>query len=494
MKKIFISLLCALSLFACSDDEKTGTEGVDYLADLVGQWVYDHPEEGVWETLKFTSSGKFYFSNTNDLVFEFGNNTVNGSYFINGADVYGNYQLNGASLVLDMTIQDMKPYEFTARFKDTGLIFTYARQIDKRTLDIDETFTPEYELLLHDARIIGYSSHDERIVTVDVRSGAIRAEAVGITYVDVITDRGTAVVAVSVEDADNLFPDYSPALNMNREQVIAEWGDDYTYNGPDGISYNVSGSKYARSVYIYMQNDATYLVQLNLETAYVDDAAREKTVHEYLSRKYAYQENRDGNYFYFDLSQPDVLPMVIGYSPASNVVQYMKVEEEPVEDLWPDYTEEFGKHVEELTAKYGAPFYESETDAYYLVTNDYIDFVAFSFNAGGTYAVVAFLKEAADWQAALDYLGKKYYPYEKGTAPSDGLYAFTNESSLETSSVGITFDGKNGCVTYVDLTANRSAAAVTERKAAPRLEAQGVSKKLPAPFLLRNRGVALKKR
>ena len=57
MKKLFAFMLCAIAFCACSNDDDEPV--IDYANLLVGQWVYDHPEEGVWETIKFTSSGMF---------------------------------------------------------------------------------------------------------------------------------------------------------------------------------------------------------------------------------------------------------------------------------------------------------------------------------------------------------------------------------------------------------------------------------------------------
>ena len=45
MKKLFAFMLCAIAFCACSNDDDEPV--IDYANLLVGQWVYDHPEEGV---------------------------------------------------------------------------------------------------------------------------------------------------------------------------------------------------------------------------------------------------------------------------------------------------------------------------------------------------------------------------------------------------------------------------------------------------------------
>ena len=88
------------------------------------------------------------------------------------------------------------------------------------------------------------------------------------------------------------------------------------------------------------------------------------------------------------------------------------------------------------------------------------DFVSFSISSttGTIYASSLFLKQDCDWQAALDYLNNKYYYYELGSTPDENRFAFTNKPDLSDSTIGITFDGANGSITYVDLKASRSEA------------------------------------
>ena len=196
MKKIFAFMLCAIAFCACCDDE----DAPDYANLLVGQWVYDHPEEGVWETIKFTSSGMFYYSNSNEILYEFENENVNGRYFVDGNKVTGTYKLNEVTQMnLDMQITAINDLEFTAKFNDTGLTFTYARLLDSETIEYNGTIQPNYDNLLRGADIIAYSSHNPNIAKVDAASGRVTGLSSGRTYIDVITSEGTAVVEIIVK-------------------------------------------------------------------------------------------------------------------------------------------------------------------------------------------------------------------------------------------------------------------------------------------------------
>lgn len=172
MKKLFAFMLCAIAFCACSNDDDDPV--IDYANLLVGQWVYDHPEEGVWETIKFTSSGMFYYSNSNEILYDFENENVNGRYFVDGNLVTGTYTLNESiQMNLDMQITKINDLEFTAKFNDTGLTFTYARLLDSEIVEYQEMISPNYSNLLRDVDIIGYSSHNTNIAQVDATTGKV---------------------------------------------------------------------------------------------------------------------------------------------------------------------------------------------------------------------------------------------------------------------------------------------------------------------------------
>ena len=51
-KKSFLLLILIgiTTLFSCSSDESDGNNSRQLkVEDIIGEWVYDHPEEGIWE-------------------------------------------------------------------------------------------------------------------------------------------------------------------------------------------------------------------------------------------------------------------------------------------------------------------------------------------------------------------------------------------------------------------------------------------------------------
>ena len=429
---------------------------------IVGEWVYDDPINGIWEEQKFLSNGKLYYSafylnpylwiENSDGIYMFTSNEKKMTL------VYSS--VLGEKTYLDVEIKEINDFSYTGRFINSdgsyGGTYTYHRLVDRKKISLRETITPAYGDITKESEIISYSSNDTSIVVVDSKNGRITAkERTGQTYICIQTTSGNAYVEVIVNDPNNLFPDFSAALNMNYMEVLDKWGD-CNKEYPNTMRYPIRGNEYAKLATLWFDDgkNVNYL-QIELKTP-VSISSTEKKVHEYLSTKYEYQYKEDGVYTYFDFSQPEILPMAIFYIPSENSVEYLKIELQS--DLWTDYALDFGKTASELKVNYGTPFYEDIQSLYFLQDNDFIEFVGFSINeiTNTAYAAGAFLKTDCDWQKALDFVANKYYYYEQGSDENEYFFAFTNKSSLQESTIGITFDGVNGLITYVDLTASRA--------------------------------------
>ena len=462
MKRTLIYLFVMLAIVACRNQDEEIVETPKTSELIVGEWVYDDPVNGIWEEQKLLSNGKLYFSAfyLNPYVWM---ENADGTYYFSGDDTTMTLAyptIIGGTTYSDVQIEHIDKYTYTGRFSNSdgsfGGRYVYHRVVDRVEVELGGSIVPKYSDVIVDSEIQGYSANDESLIEVNAVTGEVKAKGkIGQTYVCIHTPNGGAYVEVIVYDPDNLFPDYSSALNMNQMEVQDKWGN-YNKEYANAMRYPIRGNEYAKLVTIFLDdNKDVEGVQVELKTP-VSISTTEKEIHQYLSSKYEYQSVEDGVYLYFDLSQPEVLPMAIFYEPSSNLIEYIKVSK-PVEDLWPDYTLAFGKTVAEISTEYGSPFYETNTSAYYFQENDYVDFVSFSISSttGTIYASSLFLKQDCDWQAALDYLNNKYYYYELGSTPDENRFAFTNKPSLSDSNIGITFDGVNGAITYVDLKASR---------------------------------------
>lgn len=284
MKKLFAILLCAICICSCSKEDEEGTS-IDYAKLIVGQWVYDHPEEGVWETLKFTSSGMFYYSNTNTNIYDFENENVDGRYFIEGNHITGTYKLNGVTpMNLDMTLTHINDLEFTAKFNDSGLSFTYARLLDSETMGRGETITPNYENLLRKIDIIAFSSHNSNVASVDASTGRVTAVSSGRTYIDVITKEGTAVVEIIVE---GLLPyDFDKLIGQNKSVIYSTFGSTPTTETEEVMVYqNLTNEIEFVRVGIDSATGNVLNIRIYLKATEVDDEYIEKMT-SYLEQLY----------------------------------------------------------------------------------------------------------------------------------------------------------------------------------------------------------------
>ena len=80
---------------------------------LLGEWVCDLPDEGVWDKLKFIESDIFYYSNDYKRDFNFSNDLNDGRYSIyDNNKVEISYTLNGTAQMGQFTVQEIKKYSF----------------------------------------------------------------------------------------------------------------------------------------------------------------------------------------------------------------------------------------------------------------------------------------------------------------------------------------------------------------------------------------------
>jgi len=211
----FIIYLC--TCYSCEDDGNKNIivdiPEVDIADEIVGEWVYDIPEENVWQSMKFVSEGSFFcYSDNKEKWTEVLRNVNKGQYGIKGNVISAS---NGTTY-LDMTVSKISDYEFTGRLKETMLDFTFNKVVMRIHLTYGQSILPPYEQLV-DETIIGYKSHDERIAKVDSDTGKITAVTYnGRTYIDVVTTGGTAVIKVMigmVNDGDEA--ELSPATKIS---------------------------------------------------------------------------------------------------------------------------------------------------------------------------------------------------------------------------------------------------------------------------------------
>ncbi|MGN0230373.1 MAG: hypothetical protein ACI4BH_11250 [Muribaculaceae bacterium] len=386
---IFVfTLFCALTFTSCSSDsDPEPDEGVT-IEQIVGEWIYDHPEQGLWERLKFIPSGVFYYSNTSLGGWKFSNDTKDGRYFIEGKDrITMNVVLGNITTKLMLTIKDIKEYEFTAEFKDANAsvgIFTYAKQLGSINIKPGESATPDYSKVVN-ATIKGFSSHNKNVVEVDANSGKITAVTPGQTYIDIETDKGTAVYEIIVFDPDNMFDDYTFAFGKTVQEIVDLKGDNYLYKDDDkGLIYYSNDFLTDTIKYYTGLYDTKHIefVQLCL-----NDNVSKSNVKKYLDGKYDLLSSEEDTYSYVTDKNIDGSPVAAIYNTNQSTLSFFVI---LPESRWMDFSNLFGMSKEIVAnemSEFEFPFlfsdysYSKDGSDYYEMTGSPDAFmVGFVFN------------------------------------------------------------------------------------------------------------------
>ena len=261
MKNIINILFCAVcicTLFSCDDDSKNDSTieipEVDIADEIIGEWVYDNPVEGSWQSMKFVAEGSFFcYSDNKDNWSTVLKDINKGNYGVKGMAV----SANNGSTYLDMIVSKINGYQFTTRLHETTLDIIFHKVVMRTHLNFGESIIPPYNELV-DTTIVEYKSHDESIAIVDSNTGEITAVANnGRTYVDIVTNSGTAVIKVmigKVNDGDEseispiknkTITPPQPILNLPKA-ILGQWIWDGSYW--ESIKFLENGKVYYSNV------------------------------------------------------------------------------------------------------------------------------------------------------------------------------------------------------------------------------------------------------
>lgn len=241
MKRIIYSMVCVLIIAACSDknevksEETTNPDIAKQVSatiineNIEGEWVVDYaedsPEGYSWEIIKFLDSGTMYFSNYSEKK-DIHHNYVSGTYKVSDNVIATNCQLGFSDLYQtqnsDIKVQSINQYEMVAELVVhddlTKHIATnhYKKVVASLSIGHDE-ITPDYQKYCASDKILGYKSHNGYIVNVNEKTGTLKGVWAGATYVDIITDKGTAVLYVSV---NTMFDyDYEKCIGLPMDSI-----------------------------------------------------------------------------------------------------------------------------------------------------------------------------------------------------------------------------------------------------------------------------------
>lgn len=255
MRKCLFALMVGLICFACDKEANNSGENgqhevvIDNLEEFIlGDWVYeyhriqDDVEFHNWEELKFFASSAMYYSNRYDSIvgdqeMYFENENLNGTYRIDGNRLIIESKLGNSELYTRLNsvynieyINDLEFKTIVTSGKDTLGTFVYSKVVGEFEIG-EEELMPDYQSILSGLSVVGYTSHNELIAKVDENTGAISGKSSGITYIDVVTNQGTAVIRVIVKKY--LDYEYADMIGMNKDAVKTVMGKMYMASGND---------------------------------------------------------------------------------------------------------------------------------------------------------------------------------------------------------------------------------------------------------------------
>lgn len=389
MKNLLFFFAACFMLVSCSDDDdNNGGNGEPsvQIDDLVGEWVYNHPEEGIWEVQKFMPSGVFYYSDKVTGSWKFENTMNSGRYWVEDNNrVTCQFSINGVSTQIKMTVLEITPYSYTAEYNDGAQLgtFTYARLLSKVQIKPGKSVTPDYSALLT-VTANSFKSHNTNIATVDSH-GTITGLKSGHTYIDVDTPQGTAVIEVVIFDNENMFADYSFAFGKTIPEIVGIIGNGYVYRDDNaGLVYELDD---------YLADELSFMTGL-YDTKHVEFVQLKlngnvsvSSIVAHLTDKYTLLSSSEGVYNIITDLTVDGSPIVAIYDSNNSKITFSTI---LPESRWTDFAYLFGQSdaiVHQEMTECGYPYlfsdysYSKDGSDYYTI-NDSKDasMVGFVFN------------------------------------------------------------------------------------------------------------------
>ncbi len=475
MKNIvcFFLSFCLITVITCCDnnENKIGSENpskdtalvipekpLDLKDHIVGEWVVDSAMDdfkGVrWEILKFLESGMMYFSNYSEKS-ENSHVYVNGTYNIEGNVIKTNCELGWTELYTtynaDLHVSQVDEYTLKADIKVGGQVIgtnTYSKVVYKIELESGD-FQPDYAKIVGGKTIKGFKSHNNYIATVDKETGKINSEWSGSTYVDVITDKGTAAVQVTIKSI--LYFDYEDYVGATMKDVVK------VFARQNSTDKNVLVYKYNENYYPSLQQKSgnwnSMYIRLNSISGFVDNISlvakddvwfTEYQISDYLSERYTMYK-RTTKYdpiigiseaeldkikdFYIGKSLEEA-KVGVTWNTDSKILSFVDLKDDHRKTV--DYGHFIGMTSEEVKIIMGEPAY-SKTDEWiaYHIGGLYTNMLKFSFKNRYTnkiketiQEIVVYLYDDIDVNTFVSVFDEKYL-FENEAADSR-IYSFSN--------------------------------------------------------------------
>lgn len=462
-KKISLAVMALIfGMSSCSEescDHVTG--GSDELSTaIVGNWY----EEAENEEIRFSESGKLYDRYAN--YSHCGETEGTWEYDSKNNKLTYTFPFMGEMKFIDWTVKDLKENSFTLSSSKNGM-HKVEKIVEEYTLNVGETV----EIKCGGFGTWIYGSKNERIASVNPRTGVIKAEGEkGITYIKVSNlatthDQSSSKKAIWVkvtvgDNCADLWYDYVGLIGLDYAGVTKALSSLGTpAAGTDGYSFAYGHTKHgvAESTLVYLcpEDKLTDEIQLVLK-----ESVPELAVLSYMNSHY-YKMKEDDSYVYFSSSSdPETSKAIVAYSKQQRRIVFRETqhyyEKAHVKELWEDFVPLFGANqaaVKKAMGEYGykllmsdASYSKDGSDYYTISGNKYITMVGFVFNPDKQVSEFwLYMDTTSDANEVYKYLLAKYKE-EKTESSKTSLVFYNDDKTMK-----VVFDLKNGTLTYTKL-------------------------------------------
>ena len=462
-KKISLAVMALIfGMSSCSEescDHVTG--GSDELSTaIVGNWY----EEAENEEMRFSESGKLYDRYAN--YSHCGETEGTWEYDSKNNKLTYTFPFMGEMKFIDWTVKDLKENSFTLSSSKNGM-HKVEKIVEEYTLNVGETV----EIKCGGFGTWIYGSKNERIASVNPRTGVIKAEGEkGITYIKVsnlaTTNLGKVSetsVWVKVTVGDNcadLWHDYVGLIGLDYASVTKALSSLGTpVAGTDGYSYAYGHTVHdvadSTNVFLCPEDNLTNEIQLVLK-----ESVPESAVLSYMNSHYYKMTGNDSYVYYSSSSDPETSKAIVVYNKQQRRIVFCETqhfyEKAHVKELWEDFVPLFGANqtaVKKAMGEYGYKLLKSDasyskdgSDYYTVSGNKYITMVGFVFNPDKQVSEFwLYMDTTSDANEVYKYLLAKYKE-EKTESSKTSLVFYNDDKTMK-----VVFDLKNATLIYTKL-------------------------------------------
>lgn len=462
-KKISLAVMALVfGMSSCSEescDHVTGGSG-ELSTSLVGNWY----EEAMNEEMRFSESGKLYDRYAN--YSHCGETEGTWEYDSKNNKLTYTFPFMGEMKFIDWTVKDLKENSFTLSSSKNGM-HKVEKIVEEYTLNVGETV----EIKCGGFGTWIYGSKNERIASVNPRTGVIKAEGEkGITYIKVsnlaTTNLGKVSetsVWVKVTVGDNcadLWHDYVGLIGLDYASVTKALSSLGTpVAGTDGYSYAYGHTVHdvadSTNVFLCPEDNLTNEIQLVLK-----ESVPESAVLSYMNSHYYKMTGNDSYVYYSSSSDPETSKAIVVYNKQQRRIVFCETqhfyEKAHVKELWEDFVPLFGANqtaVKKAMGEYGYKLLKSDasyskdgSDYYTVSGNKYITMVGFVFNPDKQVSEFwLYMDTTSDANEVYKYLLAKYKE-EKTESSKTSLVFYNDDKTMK-----VVFDLKNATLIYTKL-------------------------------------------